>query len=117
MSIQTNPVLAQSHDVEKLLSKLAILLQSKPEFARRIGGVVVLHCPDLGSSWTLNLNSLPSVTKGEGSGDCEVKIDSRSLLELARGEVSAQRLFLEGKLRLRGDTTLGAQFHRLFEPL
>lgn len=104
--------------IDELISRLAILLQSKTDLSERLNGVFVVSCPDLDhKSWTLRIiGERSSLVEGRAEGECELKLSSSDLIQLARGEISAQKLFLSGKISVRGDTNAAALFHRLFEP-
>lgn len=91
---------------------LEAALAAHPAWAAEVSAVLRLQLTEPAGAWTLDLRQTPGTARRdvEGAADTTLTLAEADLFALARGEVSAQRLFQQGKLRVDGDVRLA---HRL----
>jgi hypothetical protein len=67
-----------------------------------------------GGIWTLECRGPGAVHAGEKRYDCKITIGSADLVEIAERRLNPQRAWLEGRIRLDGDTLQALKLNRLF---
>ena len=77
---------------------------------KRVGAVFKFNIKNVGT-WTVDLkNGAGSVVKGDGAKeDCSFTVGEDDFLGLMSGKANAQKLFMGGKLKVRGFAYSGSR--------
>merc|ERR1711974_305509 len=87
-----------------MFTELGALLKSNPDIVKRVGAVYKFDITGAGV-WTVDLkNGAGSVVEGEGGKpDCTFTTNTDNFVALMSGTANAQKLFMSGKLKLKGN--------------
>ncbi|CCX30318.1 SCP2 sterol-binding domain-containing protein [Pyronema domesticum] len=81
--------------------------ESKKEFIKKANGIFVFTIKNSAgetASWTVDLKNEGTVTAGESEKrDVQLMLTDADFQKLIEGKAQAQRLFMSGKLKVKGD--------------
>jgi hypothetical protein len=92
------------------------ILRENPERAREFGGIIAFDLKGKGGGvWTVDARSLPpKVESGKAAPVvCTVTAEVVDFEAMLAEPKAALPLYQQGKIRVVGDSTLAASFHRL----
>jgi len=79
-------------------------LAQKPELAREVGAVIQFRVTEPEGSWVVDLGEKPGVREGTvEKPTATLRLTDEDLAALVRDPQEAQRLYMQGKLRVDGD--------------
>ena len=82
--------------------------------ASTIGAVYKLVLEgDGGGTFVVNLKDNPGIAEGDGAAQCTIKMKAKHYVDLVEGRTSAERLYLKGKLKIKGDMALAMKLAQL----
>lgn len=86
----------------------------------RIGGTTGVVCFEIADAgtWTVTISGRgSSVVEGEpGAYDTKVSTDEKCFLSIVEGRASARRLFMTGKVKVKGKLELAIKLDKLLAP-
>lgn len=86
-----------------------------PQWAAELDGSFALRVNGAGGGdWVFNCRNPVSIKEGATKADCVCFIDSNDLIDLMNGRLNPQVAYLQGKMKLEGDTFLALKFSELF---
>ncbi len=91
---------------EILEQKIPDKIRAHPEVGQAIGGVVVFDLSGAdGGQWTLDLSKNPVTVATGAVADAKVTLSmaATDFVAMIGGELNAQKAFLTGKLKVKGD--------------
>lgn len=105
----------QRHFADVPASFSALPAEIDPEKIGDTTGKLVFEILDAGT-WTLTLDhGQATVIEGDAEDwDVKVTTDSEHWLAVAEGSASARRLFMTGKIKVKGRLTLAIKLDKLF---
>ena len=68
-----------------------------------------------GGTWLVNLKGTPTISPGDGSSECTIKMAAHDFVDLLEGRAQGQDLFFAGKLQIEGDMGLALKLQSLVE--
>ena len=91
-------------------------ISANADSAKEIGAVYQFNINgDGGGNWILDLTK-PEVRSGqEESAECTVTMDAGDFVDMVKGDVQGQQLFMLGKLMIEGDMGLALRLQQVFE--
>lgn len=106
-------------DVNTVFSHWSHRIESDPGFWSRFPGRYLWEISGAQSgSWLLDIGNEPLLRPSRGEqADFTIRMDSRSLLDLARGHLNPQFAFLQGRIAVRGRTKYALRFNLLLDQL
>jgi 3-hydroxyacyl-CoA dehydrogenase/3a,7a,12a-trihydroxy-5b-cholest-24-enoyl-CoA hydratase len=87
-----------------LFKALGERLAQKPELAREVGAVIQFRLTEPEGSWVVDLREKPGVREGTvEKPEATLRLSDEDLAALVQDPQEAQRLYMQGKLRVDGD--------------
>lgn len=111
----------QSHEItgkiDKLLVEWEARLISDPELAEALPGRIKFVVSDLVErSFVIAGAPTPALSEDpRAESDCCITLPALTLLAIVAGELNPQVAFVQGKIKVSGDTTLALRVNTLFE--
>lgn len=68
-----------------------------------------------GGTWLLDLKGKATLTEGDGTADCTLKLDAADFTQLMAGTTQAPALFFGGRLQIEGDMGLAMKLEPLMQ--
>jgi putative sterol carrier protein len=99
--------------VDQVFDEISKGLASDPSAAGKIGGI--FHFIVGGKSWTVDAkNGSGSVQQGApANADCTITIADNDFVQLMTGKVNGQNLFMQGKLKIKGNMGLAMKLDKI----
>ncbi len=91
---------------EILEQRIPAKVRAHPEVGKSIGGIVVFDLSgDGGGQWTLDLSGDDVTIRTGAATDAKVTLSmvATDFIAMVNGELNAQKAFLTGKLKVKGD--------------
>lgn len=114
------PKKSKKTDADKFFEFVRKFLKSNPKFLKKGVGVFQFEVSgETDSFWQLNLAEPPgSVRKGKSkSPDVTVKIKEKHLLKIASKELSVATAFVQGRIKLEGDSAIGMKLASILKQI
>jgi len=107
---------------EKVFAEMKNRLDAKPEVGAKIGAVYQWNITldkKPAASWTVDLKSKPGeIYLGEPHGkkaDCMLTLDDADMVALATGKLNAQKAYMQGKIKIKGNIMLTQKLQSLLK--
>ena len=93
------------------------VLRADPTLAKKVGGVLRFSLTQASggtATWTVDCKA-GAVSEGEGGGkaDVTISLSESDFIALASGKASGMKLFMGGKMKMKGNMGLAQKFQQL----
>ena len=121
-ALRSQPLKAEELKSETLFKEIAQRISDNPDLVKKVKGIFEWNVTKGGKPtghWIVDLKSgRGSVTVGpckQGKPDCSITVDDDDLVSIAKGKANPQQLFINGKLKVKGNIMLTTKLGQIFK--
>lgn len=121
-ALRSQPLKAEELKSETLFKEIAQRISDNPDLVKKVKGIFEWNVTKGGKptgQWIVDLKSgRGSVTVGpckQGKPDCSITLDDDDLVSIAKGKANPQQLFINGKLKVKGNIMLTTKLGQIFK--
>eukprot|EP00296_Roombia_truncata_P009920 JP448569.1.p1 GENE.JP448569.1~~JP448569.1.p1 ORF type:complete len:121 (+),score=32.57 JP448569.1:28-390(+) len=101
----------------EIFKTLATVVKEKPEISKKINAVYQFNVKGASGSavWTVDLKNQVVKEGASSSAECTIDVSDDDFAGLTSQKLNAQTLFMQGKLKVKGNMMLAMKLETLFK--